>query len=212
MISPETLFLLRRVDTPTLCNAIEVVEGRRGFARFTSGTVLESDPGAGAICGRVRTAAIAAADPPDAPADEVRARRMADYRHMADGPRPAVAVVEDHDCAAAMGAFWGEINATVHRGLGLSGAITNGVMRDLGDLPQGFSIIAGSVGPSHGFTHVRSIGAPVTVFGLRVETGDLLHADRHGGVVIPDAYLPEIAAAVEKLFRTERLILEAARI
>lgn len=211
MISPETLDVLKRVDTPTVCNAIEVIEGRRGFARFTRGTVLASDPGAGAICGYARTAAIAAASPPEGPADAVRARRMAYYRHMSEGPRPAIAVVEDQDGAAAIGAFWGEINATVHKGLGLSGAITNGVMRDLGDLPAGFPILAGSIGPSHGFAHVRSIGAPVTVFGLRVETGDFLHADRHGALVIPDAYLPDIAAAIAKLQRTERLILDPAR-
>ena len=55
------LTLLRRVDTPTVCNAIEVVEGKRGFDRFTRGTVLCSDPGAGAIVGYARTARIAAA-------------------------------------------------------------------------------------------------------------------------------------------------------
>ena len=38
------LALLRRVDTPTVCNAIEVVEGKRGFDRFTRGTMLCSAP------------------------------------------------------------------------------------------------------------------------------------------------------------------------
>jgi len=205
------LTLLRRVDTPTVCNAIEVVEGKRGFDRFTRGTVLCSDPGAGAIVGHARTARIAAVAPPAEPADVIRARRMDYYRHMAAGPRPALAVVEDVDGDAAVGAFWGEINTSVHKGFGLSGALTNGVMRDLGDLPAGFPVIAGSVGPSHAFVHVREIGTPVTVFGLTVADGDLVHADRHGALVIPADHVPELGAAIDKLLRTERIVLDAAR-
>ena len=205
------LDLLRQVDTPTVCNAIEVVEGKRGFDRFTRGTVLCSDPQAGAIVGYARTAQIAAAAPPQEPPDIIRARRMAYYRHMAEGPRPALAVIEDTDGADAIGAFWGEINTTVHKGFGLSGALTNGVMRDLGDLPGGFPVIAGSVGPSHGFVHVRSVATPVTVFGLAIADGDLVHADRHGALVIPDGYAPELAHAIPKLLDTERLVLDPAR-
>ncbi len=210
-MTPDLLTLLRRVDTPTVCNAIEVFEGRRGFDRFTRGTVLCSDPSGGAIVGYARTAQIAALAPcPEGP-EVARIRRMEYYRHMATGPRPSVAVVEDLDGAAAIGAYWGEINTTVHKGFGLSGALTNGVMRDLGDLPSGFPVIAGSVGPSHGFVHVRAVDVPVTVFGLTIAPGDLVHADRHGAVVIPTPYIPEIGAAITKLVATERLILDPAR-
>lgn len=52
----------------------------------------------------------------------IKARRMAYYKHMSEGPRPAVTVVEDLDYPACIGAFWGEINTTVHKGLGTSGA------------------------------------------------------------------------------------------
>ena len=205
------LALLRRVDTPTVCNAIEVVEGKRGFDRFTRGTMLCSAPEAGAILGYARTARIAAAAPPTEPADVVRTRRMAYYQHMATGPRPAIAVVEDMDGEAAIGAFWGEINTTVHKGFGLAGALTNGVMRDLGDLPDGFPVIAGSIGPSHGFVHVREIATQVTIFGLSIADGDLIHADRHGAVVIPAGYEAALGAVIAKLLDTEKIVLSAAR-
>lgn len=203
--------LLRRIDTPTVCNAIEVAQGRRGFAGFTRGTMLASDPGAGAMVGHAVTAQIAALSPPTEPADVIRARRMAYYRAMAEAPKPAVAVVEDLDFPHCIGAFWGEINTTVHKGLGVSGALTNGVMRDLGDLPPGFPVVAGSVGPSHGFVHVRSLGQPVSVFGLTIRPGDLIHADRHGAVVIPPDVVPRLAAAIDRLLATERIVLEPAR-
>ncbi|MCT8159499.1 RraA family protein [Pseudoruegeria sp. SHC-113] len=210
-MTDDLLALLRRVDTPTVCNAIEVVEGKRGFNRFTRGTVLSSAPTEGAIVGHARTAKIAALAPPTEAAEVIKARRMAYYKHMSEGPRPALAVIEDLDGADAIGAFWGEINTTVHKGLGLSGALTNGVMRDLGDLPEGFPVIAGSVGPSHGFVHVREIGTPVTLFGLTIANDEIVHADRHGALVIPEAYLSELGTAIHKLLDTEALILGPAR-
>jgi regulator of RNase E activity RraA len=204
------LAALRRVDTPTVCNAIEVVEGKRGFDRFTRGTVIASNPNAGALVGRARTAKIAALRPSDEAPEMIRKRRMDYYRHMATGPRPAIAVIEDMDGAAAIGAFWGEINTSIHKGFGLAGTLTNGVMRDLGDLPEGYPVLAGSVGPSHGFVHVREIGTEVTVFDLKVADGDLVHADRHGAVVIPESHLSELETAIDKLLRTERIVLDAA--
>ncbi|UWR59878.1 RraA family protein [Phaeobacter inhibens] len=210
-MTPTLLDLLRQVDTPTVCNAIEVAEGKRGFNAFTCGTMLASAPQAGAMVGYARTARISALAPPTEPSEVIKARRMDYYRHMASGPRPAVTVVEDVDFPNCIGAYWGEINTTVHKGFGISGALTNGVMRDLGDLPEGFPVIAGSIGPSHGFVHVKEIATPVTVFGLQIRDGDLVHADRHGALVIPPAVLPHLEGAIRKLLETEKLVLDPAR-
>ena len=142
-MNQELLTLLQQVDTPTVCNAIEVAQGKRGFDQFTRGTMQASDPQAPAIVGYARTAKVSALRPSDDPVDVVKARRMAYYKHMAEGARPSIAVVEDVDFPDCVGAFWGEINTTVHRGFGVKGALTNGVMRDLGDLPSSFPVIAG---------------------------------------------------------------------
>ncbi|MBY6058009.1 RraA family protein [Leisingera daeponensis] len=205
------LDLLKKVDTPTVCNAIEVAQGKRGFDAFTRGTMLCSDPAAGAMVGYARTARIAAVAPPEEPPEVIRQRRMDYYRHMASGTGPSVTVVEDMDFPHCIGAYWGEINTTVHKGFGISGALTNGVMRDLGDLPEGFPVVAGSIGPSHGFVHVKEIGTPVSIFGLTVQDGDLVHADRHGALVIPPEVLEGLEQAILKLLETEKLVLEPAR-
>ena len=205
------LTLLRSVDTPTVCNAIETAQGKRGFDRYTRGTVLASAPEHRAMVGYARTARIAARQASGDAPDIVRERRLGYYRHMSEGPRPAVAVVEDVDVPNAVGAYWGEVNTTVHKALGLDGALTNGVMRDLGDLPDGFPVIAGSVGPSHAFVHVVDFAAGARVFDLEIAEGDLVHADRHGAVVIPMDLLGDLAAAIETLFRAEKCILEPAR-
>ena len=205
------LTFLRSVDTPTVCGAIEVVQGRRGFDAYTRGTVLCSAPQEPAIVGYACTAKIAGRAPPAEDATAVRARRMAYYRMMAEGPKPSVAVIEDVDYPDCVGAYWGEVNTTVHKGFGMSGALTNGVMRDLGDLAPGFPVIAGSIGPSHAFVHVRELATPVTVFGLSVAPGDLVHADRHGAVVIPPEVVPELSWAIARMREAEALVLDPAR-
>ena len=210
-MTPELLAQLRAVDTPTVCNAIEVAQGGRGFNRFTRGTMLCSDPSAGAMVGYARTAKIRALSPPDEPAEVVKARRLDYYRYMAEGAGPKLAVVEDSDGAEAIGAFWGEVNTTLHKGLGLAGALTNGVMRDLGDMAAGFPVVAGSIGPSHGFVHVTDVDLPVQIFGLWVEPGELVHADRHGALVIPEEVIGSLSQSIATLQASEALILDPAR-
>lgn len=81
-------------------------------------------------------------------------------------------------------------------------------MRDLGGLEPGFPVLAGSIGPSH--VHVRAVGTPVEVFGMMVQEGDLVHADRHGALVVPPDVISVLKAAIEKLLETEQLILGPA--
>jgi len=203
--------LLTSVDTPTVCNAIEVAQGKRGFNAFTRGTMLASHPNAAAMVGYARTARIRAVAPPTEAPDVIKARRMAYYQHMATGPRPAVAVVQDLDVPNAIGAFWGEINTNIHKSFGLSGTLTDGVMRDLGDVPDGYPVVAGSIGPSHGFVHVVDFAQPVEIFGMPVQDGDLVHADRHGALVIPPEVVPDLSDAIETLMRSERIIFDAVK-
>ncbi|MFK8083436.1 MAG: RraA family protein [Granulosicoccus sp.] len=199
---------LKTLDTPTVCNAIEVAQGRRGFADFTRQTMYWSEPAERCMVGFARTATIAGSERPEEGKEVLRARRMDYFRSMADGPRPGVAVIEDADGKAAIGAWWGEVHAYAHGHVfGLCGAITNGLMRDLDDLPSGFPILAGGIGPSHGFVHVRKIGTPVTVMGLQVCEGDLLHADQHGAIVIPPDVIPGLPAAIDLLHSSENLVL-----
>ena len=202
---------LQEVDTPTVCNAIEVAQGKRGVNNFTKGTMQASNPNAAAMVGYARTAKISGLKKPVEPPKEIRQRRMKYFHHMSLGDEPKIAVVEDEDFPHCVSAWWGEVHTAVHKGLGVSGALTNGVMRDLGDLEPGFPVVAGSIGPSHAFVHATVIGVKVSIFGLEIENGDLIHADRHGALVIPTEVIPTLEVAIEKLISTEHLILNPAR-
>jgi regulator of RNase E activity RraA len=210
-LTQDLLAILRAHDTPTICNAIEVAQGKRGFNGFTRKTMLHSRPDLPAMVGRARTARIAGVAPSTDAPEIVRARRLAYFRAMARGPGPTVAVIEDMDHPHCIAGWWGEVHVAVHKGLGLAGAVTNGVMRDLGVMDDNFPVLAGSIGVSHGHVHVRDLGSQVSIFGLQVSEDDLIHADRHGAVVIPETVIASLADAIETVIKNEARILGPAR-
>ena len=112
---------------------------------------------------------------------------------------------------AGTGAFWGEVQSAIHRGMGAVGLVTNGSIRDLPQWAPGFQVLAGNIGPSHAFSHVEAFDLPVNVAGMPVRTGDLVHADRHGAVVVPLAAVRDLPAAARKVAAREAKILAVAR-
>jgi len=120
-------------------------------------------------------------------------------------------IIEDVDPLPGVGAWWGEVNTTVHKGLGALGVVTNGSFRDIPDSAPGFQVLGGSVGPSHAFVHAVAIGCSVTVHGMQVEHADIVHADQHGAVVVPADVVTQIPAAVDLISKREAEILNAAR-
>lgn len=202
---------LSKYDTPTICNAIEVAEGKRGFDRYTRGTFQAAMNGAKAMVGFARTAKIAGKIPSTESPEVIKARRLDYFRYMAAGSRPAICVTEDIDGPDYVSAWWGEVHTVVHNGLNMSGAITNGVMRDLDDHQKGFPVIAGSIGPSHAFVRVEELDCPVEIYGLAITPGDLIHADQHGALIIPTEVLPALQDAIDKLLSTEQIIIGPAK-
>jgi regulator of RNase E activity RraA len=209
--SSEVFAALTAVDTPTVCNAIELVLGRRTAEGFTIQPVLAAHPNLPAIVGYARTGLIRSSQPSEDSPEVLRARRIAYYRYVAIQPSPAVVVLQDVDPRPGLGAFWGEVNVAIHKGLGAQGVLTNGSMRDLGAVDPGFQILADSLSPSHAFVRIKEFECPVEVFGLRVKHNDLVHADRHGAVIIDPEIAHELPRAIDLVMRKEAPILRAAR-
>ena len=212
-LASELVRKLRSVDTPTICNALEIAMGGRTAQGFTYGSIGAAPQPLPAIVGFARTARIRASAPSQRSPQDVRRMRLDYYRYVAGGNAevPIIVVMQDADERPGIGSFWGEVNSVVHEGLGVAGVLTNGSVRDLGDLSPSFPILAGSVGPSHAHVHVEDIGTPVTVFGLEVVHGDLIHADRHGAVLIALEYLDALPACIDLVQRKEAPLLAAAR-
>jgi regulator of RNase E activity RraA len=209
-LTPQLMKALIAVDTPTICNAIEIVECRRASGGFTRRPVVAAFPALPPIVGFARTATISATAPSTLPPQEAKALKIAYYRQL-EADEPIITVIEDTDDQPGIGAMWGEVNSAIHKGLGVQGGLTNGSIRDLDMLAPGFQLIAGCIGPSHAHVRVTAIGIPVSVLGLRIVPGDLIHADKHGAVIIPPGMAKELPRAVKLNQRQEAPILEAAR-
>jgi regulator of RNase E activity RraA len=138
-------------------------------------------------------------------------KRMDYLDYVAAAPQPSVVVIEDKDEPPGYGAFWGEVQTNVHQALGCLGTVTNGSIRDIPAVAPGFQMLAGSLAPSHAYVHVLEFGIPVIVHGMAVNGGALIHADRHGAVVVPVDKIDAMPAALDGLAKQEARIIAAAR-
>ena len=141
--SAADLDALKRWDTPTICNGLELVVPDRRAIGFTVEPMIAVDRNAPPIVGLARTGLIRAKERPRGPIPS----REDWYDYVASDNLPTVALLQDIDDRPGYGAFWGEVQSTVHKALGVLGCVTNGSYRDLEMIRARFS------------DHWRSIGA-----------------------------------------------------
>lgn len=212
MVDAALLKTLGTFDTPTICNALEIVAPERRLTGFTVKPLVAPFPDLPPMVGYAKTATIRSVHAGEVAGAAARAQRIGYYEYVASAPAPSIAVIQDLDGAeVGFGAFWGEVQSTVHKALGLAGTITDGCIRDIPQWAPGFNVLAGSIAPSHAHVHLDGFGREVRVAGMLVRSGDLIHADRHGAVVIPEAAAAKIPAACDLLARKEAAILDIAR-
>lgn len=213
MTSPLTntqLEALRILDTPTVCNALEVVAPDRRGSGYTVEPFFCPRPELGSMVGYARTGTMRSMQPSGLTAAEATEARLSYYEHIGDGQGPTITVIQDLDAIPGYGAWWGEVNTNIHKGLGSLGVITNGSIRDLDDAAEGFHMLAGMAGPSHAWVRIEDHNLTVTVHGMTVEPGDLIHADQHGAVVIPIDVADQIPAAAAKIAAGEQVLIKAS--
>ncbi len=211
-LNEEELAPLRGLDTPTICNTIEMLRPERQGFGYTTDTMVCVDPGLPPLVGYAKTAAIRSTRPSGRPADRVRRARLDYFRYIAAAPVPGIAVIQDLDGdRAGYGSFWGEVTSTSLKALGCAGGITDGSIRDVDAIAAGFQLLARKVVPSRAFVHVADFECGVNILGMVVRPGDLVHADRHGAVVVPHDLARVIARGADLIARREKIILDAAR-
>jgi regulator of RNase E activity RraA len=206
------LNFLRSIDTPTVCNLVEAVAPeRRGFG-YTVRHLHCPFPELPPIVGFAKTVTFKAKDPVPLGEANYMQQRLDYLDYVASEPQPSIMVMEDLDGEyVGYGAFWGEVQSNVHKALGCLGVITNGSIRDIPMIAPGFQMLAGSIVPSHAYVHVVDVAIDVTVHGMAVHSGDLVHADRHGAIVVPVDKIDAMQEAVELLAAREAKIVAAAQ-
>jgi regulator of RNase E activity RraA len=209
MISDSQFSFLRSIDTPTVCNLIEIVAPERRGAGYTVTHLHCPFPDLQPMVGFAKTVTIRSRDAVSGAS--YMQKRMDYLDYVAAAPRPSVVVIEDKDEPAGYGAFWGEVQSNVHKALGCLGTVTNGSIRDIPMIAEGFQMLAGSIGPSHAYVHVVEFGVPVGIHGMAVQSGDVIHADRHGAVVVPADKIDAMKTALDGLNKQEARIIAASR-
>ncbi len=206
-LTKEQLGELSQFDTPTVCNALEKFGLRKKTEGFTSPAVRSIFGSSVPLVGYACTAKVSATEPGSAKNEEL----LFDYyKSIKDCPAP-ISVIEDLD-SPSIGSFWGEVQTTVHLALGCKGTITGGGVRDLKEAEElGFTYIASDVLVSHAYIHVEEAGTPVTIAGLVIRPGDLLHADQHGAIIIPNEVAALTADACRQMQQAELPVLNGCR-
>jgi len=210
VLAAADLEALGRLDTCTVANAIETFGRRLRNEGFTGPSVRCLTPQLRPAVGYAETLRIRSSSPPWE--RRFYFDRTDWWSSLRSVPEPRILVIQDVDPRVGVGAFVGGVHAHILRALGCVGAITNGAVRDIPEVLEArLQLFAGNLSPSHAYVHIVDHGQPVTVAGLTVARGDLLHADQHGVVCIPPEVARQIPAAAAEMRRHEQRIREYCR-
>jgi regulator of RNase E activity RraA len=201
--------LLRKFDTPTICNVIELFDVRPRTAGYMDGRIKAVFPEMPPMVGYASTATFRSAAPPRA--GDVYAGIVAQIESFPQAPGPVVVVFQDLDDPPAAATF-GEVMCSTYQAFGAVGLITSGAGRDLDQVRAiHFPVFTSGTICSHGYCHTPSVNVPVHVGGLTVHPGDLLHADCNGVTTIPHEIAAAVAHACAEFAAAESVVLDYVR-
>jgi 4-hydroxy-4-methyl-2-oxoglutarate aldolase len=208
-LTTQQIDALKKITSPSVANAIETFKVRPREEGNVSSSIRALFPEMGPMVGYAVTALIRAER---GPIEGHRASTFGWWDFVLSIPAPRVIVVHDLDDPRGQGAQWGEVQANIHRALGCVGVVTDGSVRDLDEVRAlNFQFCAAHVSVSHANIHMVDFGLPVKVGGVWIKPGDLVHADQHGVVTVPQEIAAQIPEAIAKVEADERKIISACQ-
>ena len=206
-LSAELLDQLKKIDTPTIANALELMDIRPRTEGFLRPEIKSISPVTETTVGYAVTGVISARHRSPA------ALERSDYYQAIESiPAPRMVVLHDLDYPETIGSYWGEMQGNIALGLGCVGAVTDGGVRDLKEAEEmGFPFWAKEVLVSHGYVHAVAYNVPVDVGGVYIQPGDLIAADLHGVIQVPVDAAKRLPATVEALAEQEAIVIGAAQ-
>jgi 4-hydroxy-4-methyl-2-oxoglutarate aldolase len=202
---------LRKIDTPTISNVVATYPKREICLKlydawygswYTDTDIKCVYPDMKPVVGHVATVVFCEDSRRYTGVD-----RWALPEHIEATRKPAVLVAEQQfpqELANRVGLF-GEMMTTQYKALGVVGVVTNGPMRDVDAIkPLGVQYYATGFTPAHGDMMIKAVGVPVTVGGMTVMPGDMIHMDMHGVVKFPASKMEEVLARAKRLLEEEK--------
>lgn len=180
---------LRAFSTPAVCDAVAELAPERRASGFTTGHLFAARPGLAPMVGYVRTATVRSGAP--AGPEPEAADLLGWLEAIGQGRTPVILALQELDGRDAR-ACCGAVLAHLLAAIGCVGLLTDGALCGLPRLPEGFQALAAGVRPAGGWPRGLSAAGRITVAGLRIADGDILHADASGAVLVP----PELVRAI----------------
>ena len=206
------LIQLKRWNTPTIYNGWEqITKQNPAKDAFNLEETHDFMPQMGPMVGYAVTLVIEPSNPQHKISNPNAYLEYLSY--VANTPGPKIVVVQDMDKPQILGSFWGEVNSNVHKALGCIGTITDGAVRDLDEMTNaGFKALAKRLCVGHAYVSCVRWNCEVEVFGRKVQSGDLIHADKHGFIVIAPEEQSNLLEAARFMDANEcNTIIPAAR-
>jgi regulator of RNase E activity RraA len=205
LVSPQTLAELALFDTPTICNAVELWDLRPRNEGYMNSSIMACFPALPPMVGFALTSTFRSQKPPKS--GDAYGSMGAQVDAMAEIPGPPVVVFQDLDQPVASATF-GEVMCTTYQSFGAKGIVTSGAGRDLDQVaPLNFPAFTSGAIAAHGYCHILAINVPVTVGGMTIYPGDLLHGDRNGISTIPIEIASEVPEVCRELAKAEAIVL-----
>jgi regulator of RNase E activity RraA len=211
-ISHAEMLKLKRWNTPTIYNGWEQITGydiSRDCINLED--TIDFMPQMGPMVGYAVTLVI---EPSVVEHRRQNPKALSEYRRYIGSIKgPKIVVVQDLDKPEVLGSFWGEVNGNVHKALGCVGTITDGAIRDLDEMTNaGFKALARRLCVGHAYVTPIRWGCEVQVFGRIIKPGQLIHADKHGFLVIPLEDESKLLVAAQFMDANEcKTVIQAAR-
>ncbi len=211
-LSHADLLKLKRWNTPTIYNGWEqLTRCNPALEGFNVEETRDFMPQMGPMVGYAVTVVI---EPSNGAHRSANPQAWSEYRRYVAGvPGPKIVVVQDLDKPRVLGSMWGEVNSNTHRALGCVGTITDGAIRDVDEMTNaGFKALARRLCVGHAFVCPVRWNCPVEVFGRVVQPGQLIHADKHGFLAVPEEDTPRLLEAARFMDENEcNTVIAAAR-
>ena len=212
MLPHSDLLQLKRWNTPTVYNGWEQITKRDPAAdAFNLEETRDFMPQMGPMVGYAVTVVI---EPSNKAHRDANPNAWDEYRRYVAGiPGPKIVCIQDLDKPRTIGSFWGEVSSNMHRALGCVGTIVDGAIRDVDEMTNaGFKALARRLCVGHAHVHPVRWNCEVEVFGRKVSPGDLIHADKHGFIVLSPEEEPTILEAARFMDANEcQTVIPAAR-
>ena len=206
ILTPELISLLRKYDTPTICNVVELLDLRPRSSGYMDKRIQACFPSLPPMVGYASTATFRSAAPPRG--GNVYAGLSGQLEDFKKFPGPAVVVFQDLDEPSASATF-GEVMCTTYKTFGAAGLITSGTGRDLDQVAAiDFPVFTSGTACAHGYCQILDIGVGVHVGGVTIFPGDIIHADRNGVTTIPHGTASLVANACAEYMAAEAVIMD----